>query len=76
MQLAVHDDRVDDGADVVHRPIPDDRGAAGFRIDLELADMGAVAEREARRVVGGLLVEAGFHGFQRKVVRHIGGLGD
>ena len=59
MDLAVHDHRIDDGADVVDRPVADELDAPGFGIDLDLADMHAVAEGEVRRVVDGGVLQAG-----------------
>ena len=59
VDLALDDHRVDDGADVVDGPEADDLDAAGLRIDLDLADMGAVAEGEARRIVDRRLLQPG-----------------
>jgi len=76
VDLGLDDHRVDDGADVVDAPKPDDLDAAGVRIDLELADMRPVAEGEARRIVDRGLLQAGLDGLERKVVRHVSRLGD
>ena len=51
------------------RPEADDARSAGVRIDLELADMRAVAEGEARRIVDGRVLQARLERFERKVVR-------
>src|SRR5262249_54218345 len=69
VNLALDDHRIDDGADVVDAPEPDDLDAAGVRVDLELADMRPVAEGEARRIVDRGLLQAGLDGLERKVVR-------
>src|SRR5262245_36085635 len=76
VNLALDDHRIDDGADVVDAPEADDLDAAGVGIDLELADMRAVAECEARRIVDSGLLQAGLDGLERKVVRDIGGARD
>src|SRR5262249_34454122 len=62
VDLALDDHRIDDGADVVDAPEPDDLDAAGVRIDLELADMRAIAEGEAGRIVDRGLLQAGLDG--------------
>src|SRR5436190_8699136 len=56
VDLGLDDHRIDDGADIVHRPKGDDFGAASVGVDLDLAEMRAVAEGKARRIVNrGLL---------------------
>ena len=67
MDLALDDHRVDDGADVVDAPEADDLDAAGLRIDLELAHMGAVAEGEARRIVDRGLLQPRLERLERKL---------
>src|SRR5262245_4027816 len=76
VNLALDDHRIDDGADVVDAPEADDLDAASIGIDLDLADMGAVAEGEARWIVNGGLLQAGLDGLEWKVVRDIGGARD
>src|ERR1700747_1139483 len=71
VDLALDDHRIDDGADVIDAPETDDLDAAGVRIDLELTDMRAVAEGEARRIVDRGLLQAGLDGLERKVVRYV-----
>src|SRR5260370_11934452 len=71
VDLALDDHRIDDGADVVDAPETDDLHAAGVRIDLELTDMRAVAEGEARRILDRGLLPPGVAGLDRKVVRHV-----
>jgi hypothetical protein len=60
MDLAMHDERVDDGADIVDRAIAHELGDAGLGIDFDLADMRTrrprargddlIADAEARRL--------------------------
>ncbi len=47
--------------------VADHFGRAGVRIDLDLADMRAVREVAARRLVGRGLVEAGLHALRQLV---------
>jgi len=54
-------------------PRDDEIDPAGLRIDLELADVGAVAEGEVRRIVDGGILQARLH-LGRQVVGGIGGL--
>src|SRR6266446_3033816 len=72
MDLALHDHGIDDGADIIDGPVTHDLDTASLRIDLDLTDMRAVAERKARRIVGGLLRKPRLGGLERKVVRDIG----
>jgi len=44
VQLAAHDHRVDDAADIIGRDIGDDLDGAGLRIDLDLADMAPLGQ--------------------------------
>jgi hypothetical protein len=55
VELAAHDHRVDDAADIVRRGVGDDVDDAGLRVDLDLADMTAV--RPARPVHGARRVD-------------------
>src|SRR6516225_7251795 len=71
VDLALDDHRIDDGADVVDAPETDDLDAAVVRIDLELTEMRAVAEGEARRIVDRGLLQAGLEGLEREVVRYV-----
>ena len=48
MDLAVNDERIHGAADVVDGDIIDDAHRAGFGIDLDLADMGAIREARLR----------------------------
>ncbi len=72
MHLAVDDHRIDDLAEIVHRHPFLDLHLAGFRIDLDLADVAAGREGEIGRVVEGVLVQARLELVVRVVVRHIG----
>ena len=48
VELAAHDHRIDDPADIVDRDIGDDLDGAGLRIDLDLADMSSRWASSAR----------------------------
>src|SRR5690606_13315560 len=50
VHLALHDHRVDDGAEVVHRAELVHTGEAGGRVHLHFADVGAGGEGEVGRV--------------------------
>jgi hypothetical protein len=50
VQLALDDQRID-LAGSVDRPVADDGAAAGLGIDLDFAQVGAVAETQVRRIV-------------------------
>ena len=76
VDLGLDDHRIDDGADIVHRPKSDDFGAAGVGVDLDLAEMRAVAEGKARRIVNRGLLQAGLERFERKIMRHVSRLRD
>jgi hypothetical protein len=53
MCLAMQDHRVDRAPDVVDSGVADDIDSAGFRIDLDLADLRAVRKaRDRQRLVG------------------------
>src|SRR5580692_8469687 len=51
VDLALDNHRIDDDAEIVHRRPGDNLGVAGFRIDLDLADMATGRESEIGRVV-------------------------
>ena len=72
----MHDEGIDDGPDIVDGPVAHNLDASGLRIDLKLADVGAIAERKARRVVGSLAGKPWFYGIERKIVRDVRGLRD
>ena len=72
VHLALHDHRIDDVAEVVHRGEPVDAHAAGLRVDLDLAHVAARRVGEVGRVVERVLVQAGLELVERVVVRHIG----
>ncbi len=46
MGLSVHHHRIDRAADIVDRGVIDELQRAGLRVDLDLADVGAVREAE------------------------------
>ena len=73
VDLPIDDHRIDDGADVVDRPETDQLDLAGIRIDLDLADVGAVAEGEIRRIVDRGVLQTRL-GIGREVVGGVGGL--
>jgi len=50
--LSLQQQRIDDGADVVHDAVAHDLHFAGLLIDLELADVAAVGEILHRRKIG------------------------
>ncbi len=58
MDLAMHDRRIDDGADVIDGDIAIDGDRAGFRIELDLADMASVGKVHVGRDVIALGIEA------------------
>ena len=72
----MHDERIDDRADVVNRPIAEHRNASGLGIHFQLAQMRAVAECEARRIIGRIVVQAWLDRLQWKIVRDIGSVCD
>src|SRR5262249_21201911 len=74
LDLAVHDHRIDHGADVVDAPIAEDLYFAGVAIDLDLAGVRAVAPGEVRRVVDRAVLQPELLG--RIAGRVVGDAGD
>ena len=78
MRLAVHDERIDAAADVVHRRIARDLGGAGIGIDLDFADGAAVGKNRIVHLVIGCDRESILQ-FRRqgemRVQREMGGMG-
>ena len=58
VHLALDDHRIDQHAEIVDRGPGDDLGVAGFRIDLDLADVAAGREGEVGRIVERALLQA------------------
>ena len=76
MHLAIDDHRIDDGADIIDPPISDERDLPGVGIDLDLAGVRTVAEREARRIVDRGVLQARLDLLKREIVRDVGGTCD
>ena len=72
MHLALDDHRVDDDAEIVDRRPAIDLRDAGFRIDLDLADMHAGREGEIGRIVEGALLQARLELLAGEFMRDIG----
>src|SRR3984893_2071273 len=73
MDLALDDHRVEDAPEIVAGGEIDDRDLPGFRVDLDLGDMGAGGEGKILWVIERGFVEAGLQFLVREVVRHVGG---
>ena len=73
--LAFHQQRIDDGADVVDHAVAHDLDDAGFRLDLDLADVAAIGEIVDTEIKYRGGDEARLHPF-RQLGRNGRGLGD
>ena len=71
VEPALDDEGIDHSADVVDGVIRNELDCARFRIDLELADVRSIGEREVRRIVERALVQARFEGLEREAVRDV-----
>ena len=69
VQLPLDDPRIDDASKVIDRPVANERDAARFLVDLDLAQMRAVAERKVWRIIGGGCFQTRLEACQRKVMR-------
>ena len=61
MHLSGHEQRIDDGAEVIDAGIADDLHDAGFGIDFDFRDVAAVGEGRWYRLGGMVDVERGRH---------------
>jgi hypothetical protein len=73
--LTLHDQRVNDAAEIVGVGEVDKLDRAGLAIDFDLGDIGAGRISEVDGIIESSLVEAGFQRIDGIVVRDIGGEG-
>ena len=65
VDLAVQQQRIEHGADIVDHAVAHDLDLAGFLVDLEFADVAAVRIIVDRRGVDGGGEQAGLHAFRK-----------
>src|SRR2546429_95122 len=75
VDLSLHEHRVPHAPAVADARVARDAHGAGLLVDLDLADLRAVGERDRRRSERRLLAEARLHPL-RKLARHVGGARD